>query len=228
MFYFFCHILILCPNFMFIDPPRCDKLVDLCFIVDSSGSIRDSNLDFDHWQLQLNFIIDLVDVFDIAPDASRVGLVVFSDDAQLVFSLDTYTNVESLKAAILNTPYLSKTTNTAEAFRVTREQCFNVVRGDRLGIQNLAILISDGHPFPEEKKHPTIEEAQLLKDSGTYLIAVGITNGVDLEFLKKVSSSPQIQGESYFRVPDFSALGATVRSVAEAACEAITGISIYI
>ena len=201
--------------------------MDLCFIVDSSESIRDNNPtdgSYDHWQLQLNFIIDLVDLFDIGPDASRVGLVVFSEDVQLVFSLDTYTDAESLKTTILNTPFLSQMTNTPEAFRMAREQCFSVARGDRPGIQNLAIFISDGQPFPHNRHNLAIDEAQLLKNSGTFLLAVGITQTIDLEFLKKVSSSPQIEGENYFRVAGFSALGATTRSVAEGACEAITGI----
>ena len=211
---------------IFVETTRCDNPVDLCFIVDSSGSIRDNNPadgSYDNWQLQLNFIIDLVELFDIAPDASRVGLVVFSGDVQLVFSLDMYTDADSLKAAILNTPYLGQLTNTAEAFRITREQCFSVARGDRPGIRNLAIFISDGIPFPSQQNPRAIEEAQLLKDSGTFLIAVGITQDVDLEFLKTVSSSPQIQGENYFRAPGFSALGAIKRSVGEGTCEIVAG-----
>ena len=202
----------------------CGSPVDLCFIVDSSASIRDSNVgSYDHWQLQLNFIIDLVDLFDIAPNASRVGLVVFSDDVQLVFSLDTYTDADSLKAAILNTPFLGQQTNTPGAFRMAREQCFSVARGDRPGIQNLAIFISDGQPFPHNRHNLAIEEAQLLKNSGTILLAVGITQTIDLEFLKIVSSSPQIEGENYFRAPDFSALGAIKRSVGEGTCEIVAG-----
>ena len=202
--------------------------MDLCFIVDNSGSIRDNNrLEVDNWTLQLNFIIDLVELFHIAPDATRVGLVVFSDYTQLVFSLDTYTDAESLKAAIRNTPYFGRQTNTRDAFRITREQCFNVGRGDRPGIQNLAIFISDGQPFPDSIRDPAITEAQLLKNSGAFLIAVGITPVIDLEFLKTVSSSPQIEGQNYFRAPDFSALQATKRSVSEGTCEIVTGTDFF-
>ena len=202
--------------------------MDLCFIVDSSGSIRDTNLlEVDNWTLQLNFIIDLVKLFDIAPDATRVGLVVFSDDTQLVFSLDTYTDAESLEVAIRNIPYFGRQTNTRDAFRITREQCFNVARGDRPGIQNLAIFISDGQPITDSIRDPAITEAQLLKNSGAFLIAVGITSVIDLEFLKTVSSSPHIEGQNYFRAPDFSALQATKRSVAEGACEIVTGTDFF-
>ena len=215
----------------FIETSMCNNQVDLCFIVDSSGSIRDNNpadASHDNWDLQLNFIIDLVKLFDIAPDATRVGLVVFSDDAQLVFSLDTYTDAESLEAAIRNIPYSGHLTNTRDAFRNTREQCFNVARGDRPGIQNLAIFISDGQPFPGNIRDPAITEAQLLKNSGAFLIAVGITPVIDLEFLKTVSSSPQIEGQNYFRAPDFSALQAVKRSVGEGTCEVITGTDFFL
>ena len=207
---------------IFIETSMCDNPVDLCFIVDSSGSIRDNNPvdgSYDNWNLQLVFITDLVELFDISPDTTRVGLVVFSDDVQLVFSLDTYTDAESLKAAIRNIPYLNQLTNTQEAFRIAREQCFNVARGDRPGIQNLAIFISDGQPYPYNIRDPAIAEAQLLKDSGAFLIAVGITQDIDLEFLKTVSSSPQIEGQNYFSAPDFTALRAVKRSVGEGTCE---------
>ena len=37
--------------------PKCAVDLDICFIVDSSGSIRDSNVgDIDNWGLQLDFL----------------------------------------------------------------------------------------------------------------------------------------------------------------------------
>ncbi len=106
---------------------ECATKVDLCLIIDSSGSIRDNNPpdgSVDNWQLQLEFLADLVQAFDIGPDQTRVGAVVFSERVMLEFSLDTYTDASQLSNAIRNIAYLGETTNTPEGLRVTREQCF--------------------------------------------------------------------------------------------------------
>ena len=111
--------------------------MDLCFIIDSSGSIRDNNPPGgtpDNWDLQLRFLSGLVDLFTIGPTATKVGAVVFSEQVNLVFTLDTFTDAQSIKDAILGLTYLGQTTNTPEGLKVTREQCFNQGNGDRPGV----------------------------------------------------------------------------------------------
>ena len=124
--------------------------MDLCFIIDSSGSIRDNNPPGgtpDNWDLQLRFLSRLVDLFTIGPTATKVGAVVFSEQVNLVFTMDTFTDAQSIKDAILGLTYFGQTTNTPEGLKVTREQCFNQANGERPGILNLAIFISDGVPY---------------------------------------------------------------------------------
>ena len=200
--------------------------MDLCFIIDSSGSIRDNNPPGgspDNWQLQLEFLSRLVDLFSIGPTATKVGAVVFSEQVNLVFTLDTFQDAQSIKDAILNLAYLGQTTNTPEGLRVTREQCFSRSNGDRPNVQNLAIFISDGVPFPPERRDPAIREAEALK-SVTNVIAIGVTNVIDRELLKTISSSPQIENQNWFVAVDFSALGTIRRAVGEGTCVALEGI----
>ena len=205
--------------------------MDLCFIIDSSGSIRDANPpdgSYDNYQLQLEFVNKLVDLFTIGSDATRVGAVVFSDSVNLVFSLETYTDAQSVKDAILNIPHLNQRTNTPEAFKVTRTECFNVATGDRPNVPNLAIFISDGKPWPPETRtEPAKFEAEALKDSGAFLLVIGITEGIDMEFLQTISSPPQIQGQTYFRADDFTGLAPIQRAVGEGTCETITGTNSF-
>ena len=198
--------------------------MDLCFIIDSSGSIRDNNPSdgsFDNWTLQLEFLSLLVDLFTIGADATRVGAVVFSEQVSLVFALNTYTDSQSVKNAILGLGYLGQTTNTPEAFRVTREQCFNPGNGDRPNVQNLAIFISDGVPFPANRRDPAIREAEALKNAGVLLIPIGVTDVIDREFLRLISSPPQIEDQNWFVAADFTALGQIRRAVGEGTCEVI-------
>ena len=201
--------------------------MDLCFIIDSSGSIRDNNPpggDPDNWQLQLDFLSNLVDLFTIGPDATKVGAVVFSEQVRLAFSLDTYTDAQSIKDAILGLAYLGQTTNTPEGLRVTREQCFNQGNGDRPNVQNLAIFISDGVPFPAERRDPTIREAEALKGIAS-VIAIGISNVIDQDLLRTISSSPQEENRNWFLAVDFGELDVIRRSVGEGTCEVVAGSS---
>lgn len=51
---------------------------DLVFVIDSSGSIRDSNPSdgsYDNWNLILGFLNDFVDRLPISTDDYRVGIV---------------------------------------------------------------------------------------------------------------------------------------------------------
>ena len=194
--------------------------MDLCFIVDSSGSIADNN-----WDVQLDLFSLLVDLFKIGPDDTRVGAVVFSEDVRLAFSLDKYTDAESVKKAIFSITHLKQETNTAEAFRVTRESCFSSATGDRPGVKNLAIIITDCRPEPDSiRRVPEAkDQAQALKDDGVLIIAIGVTNEIEAIFLRDISSSPQIQGENYFQAVDYSALGVIRRAVGEGNCEVVSG-----
>ena len=211
--------------FVFVTEPTCAVQVDLCFIIDSSGSIRDNNPpggQLDNYDLQLQFLSRLVDLFDIGPDATKVGAVIFSEQVRLAFSLDTYTDAQSIKDAILGLTYLGQTTNTPEGLRVTREQCFNQGNGDRPNVPNLAIFISDGVPHPPERRDPAIREAESLKGVSN-VIAIGVTNVIDRDLLRTISSSPQEENQNWFLAVDFSELDNIRRSVGEGTCEVVAG-----
>ena len=89
---------------------------------------------------------------------------------------------------------------------------------------NLAILISDGEPHPPERRGPALVEAQALKAAGVVMIAVGVTFDIDIDFLKSVSSQPQIEGQNFFSTASFSALSGIRRAVGEGACQAVEGL----
>lgn len=200
--------------------------MDLCFIIDSSGSIRDNNPpggQRDNWQLQLDFLSQLIDLFIIGPDATKVGAVVFSEEVNLAFSLDTYTDAQSVKKAINELAYFGLTTNTPEGFKVTREQCFNTANGDRSDVQNLAIFISDGVPWPFYRRDPAVKEAEALKAASVSLVAIGVTHVIDKDFLQTISSRPHKQDQNFFVATDFKVLSKIRRSVGEGTCEIVEG-----
>jgi len=53
-------------------------LIDICFVVDHSGSIRDKNPPgVDNWDLILDFMARLVSQIDVGVDRTHVGAVSF-------------------------------------------------------------------------------------------------------------------------------------------------------
>ena len=166
---------------------------------------------------------DLVKAFNIGSDATRVGALIFSEQVIFEFTLSQYDNSEAIVQAILASPYLGQTTNTPEALRQTRLQCFNAATGDRPNVPNLAIVVTDGVPFPAERRTPALDEAKALRDTGASIISIGITDAIDEDFLKGMSSAPQLLGQNYFTASDFGVLNEIQKTVVEGTCETLEG-----
>lgn len=60
--------------------------MDLGFLLDTSGSIKDKGEA--NWDLIIDFCNNVISRFDIGPSATRVGLVTFSNGAQLRIKLN--------------------------------------------------------------------------------------------------------------------------------------------
>ena len=200
--------------------------MDLCLVIDSSGSIRDNNPpggNPDNYDLQLQFLANLIRAFNIVPDGTRVGAIIFSEQVILEFTLSQYDNSDAIAQAILASPYLGQTTNTPEALRQTRLQCFNAATGDRPNVPNLAIVVTDGVPFPADRRSPALDEAKALRDTGASVISIGITDAIDEDFLKGMSSAPQLLGQNYFTATNFDVLNEIQKTVVEGTCETLEG-----
>ena len=218
----------MCSNVVIAAPTRppstgCVAKVDLCLIIDSSGSIRDNNPadGSDNWSTQLKFLSDLVGDFTVGLDATRVGAVVFSGGSRLVFALDRYSTTEEVQRAISNIVYMGQTTNTPDALNLARDQCFSPSNGDRSDVVNLAVIVTDGLPYPPNLRTPALDAANRLRNSGVNMVAVGITDALDEEFLKAMSSMPQREGQNYFTAIDFAELSTIKDTVVRSACENI-------
>ncbi|WAR30003.1 MATN1-like protein [Mya arenaria] len=64
---------------------------------------------------------------------------------------------------------------------------FNQNNGDRPGIPNIAIVVTDGR---STNRPNTLAEAQKLRNSGVQVFAVGVGGGVDTSELNAIASDP--------------------------------------
>ena len=98
--------------------------------MDSSGSIN--WLDQGNYDRMKNFINTFLDYpqFDIDNGFTRVGLIYYSDDPRVAFTLQTHTSKIAVENAVLGVEYLGSKTDTSAALRLARTGIFQQNLGD--------------------------------------------------------------------------------------------------
>ena len=201
----------------------CPGIVDLVFVLDSSGSIRDNNPpdgSYDNFDLVLQFVIQLVESLMIGENQSRVGMVIYSNIAVNYFYLRTFYDRNELVQVISRAQYIDGPTHTAQGIFYAREQQFTVARGDRPNVPNVMVVITDGRSSVNTTE--TIPEAMRAHAEGINIISIGVTNAVDLFELSRISSPPHEQGTNYFMSVDFTQLERIIGQLSTAVCDVIT------
>ena len=181
--------------------------MDLVFVLDSSGSIRDNNPQdgsFDNWNLLLQFVANVISNLNIGEANTRVGIVKYSFQAENVFYLNTYYDKATMRNVVLGISYMGSDTNTQAGIREMHYTQFRPSNGDRSGVENFAIVITDGVSTISADR--TIPEAEAARNDGIRIFTIGITDKVDEEELRLMSSQPQREGETYWRSASFSEL----------------------
>ncbi|ELU18068.1 hypothetical protein CAPTEDRAFT_56746, partial [Capitella teleta] len=117
--------------------------MDLLFLVDGSGSIEQKGAD--NWNLVISFINSLAGQFDIGPGQTRVGMVTFSNKAQIRIKLNEYYDIDAFTEATQNPSfYGGGNTNMSMGLEVAKDSFFTVENGDRLGVPDVVIMLTDG------------------------------------------------------------------------------------
>ncbi|KAL6726331.1 hypothetical protein Aduo_008316 [Ancylostoma duodenale] len=130
--------------------PRCSvhaPPLDLIFILDSSGSLRDK------FQDEIDVIRRIVKHVTIGESATRVMLIQFSGTQHLEFNFNKFTTREELLAALDVLRHVSGITRIGGAFEFALEMLKNPANGMRdANIPKILYLLSDGrtHDYPKD------------------------------------------------------------------------------
>ena len=174
----------------------------------------------------LEFVVNIVQSLRIGPDAVRVGVVSYATQSTVNFVLDQHTNKPALVDAIKNIPYVhigGDSTNTAAGIEYMRMKVFTLP-GDRPDVQNIGIVITDG--LSNEQNDMTIPNAEKAKKDGIIMLAVGITDKVNVAEIAGISSNGA-EGETYFLSPEFNVTEEIVQNIVNQTCsQAGTGMNI--
>ena len=193
----------------------CNEANDLVFVIDCSASIEFAQAG--NWDRLLKFVNDIVAKRIIGKDSTRVGVVQFSTDVVSSLYLNQYYNKVELMDAISNIRFKGRSTFTAGGIREMRTVQFTAGHGDRPGVHNIAIVITDGVSIIEPEK--TVPEAQKAQQQGIDVYSIGITDKVDVNEVRDISSPPHELNKNYFLVTDFSNLDVIVQATFDATCD---------
>lgn len=177
----------------------CREPADIVFAIDDSGSINKEN-----FEKMVDFVREFIQGLRIgdagSQRASRVGMLTFSDRANILFHLNEY----KTKFSILNAmpPYYSGgKTNTADALRVMHEEMFTSGRGDQNDVANIAIVLTDGRSNDEQE---TWQQAVKAREKGIHVIPISVGTNFKQSELDAMASYPT--ANNIYKVTSFDTL----------------------
>lgn len=186
------------------------SIADIVFIMDESSSIWPTP-----FEQQKQFIKDVIDMFNVGVNETRVGLVRFSTRARVGFNLKNYHDKKNLGRAIDDIQQAGGNTNTGEALRIARDYSFATRQGgrpDNPTIPQIAVVITDGNSQESDK---TAKQAKLTHEAGITVFAIGVGNEISHQELKNIASSH----EYIFAVQNYDALDTIKNKLGTKACE---------
>lgn len=146
--------------------PVCQgKPADIFFVLDTSSSILPED-----FKRQTRFVVGLVNILDVNPNKTQVGLITFSDNATVEFFLNEHATQSGVASAVESTIHTGGRTNTGDALNLMVVEGFTARRGARKGVAQIAIVITDGLSRDPDK---TVLNAEKAKANGIYVFAIG-------------------------------------------------------
>uniref|UniRef100_A0A8C9IM64 VWFA domain-containing protein n=1 Tax=Piliocolobus tephrosceles TaxID=591936 RepID=A0A8C9IM64_9PRIM len=157
---------------------------DLVFLIEEFSRVRQPN-----FQQVVNFLKTIVSSLSIHPDTVRFGLVFYSEEPRLEFSLDTFQNAAKILEHLNKLTYRERRgrTKTGAALDFLRNEVFIQEKGSRSnhGVQQIAVVITEG--FSQDS---VSRPASHLRRAGVTIYAVGTQNVSESKDLEKIASYP--------------------------------------
>ena len=170
--------------------------------MDLSGSVEA------RFEMAMHFMTAVINNLDFNFGLTRVGVITYGDHAQMRFPLELYRSKQEVLNAVAFKPDQGKT-NTQEALNMMWEIGFTAAAGDRPGVQNVGIHITDGRSNVNQDN--TLPEATRAKLEGIEMYSVALGNEVDMDEITGMASDPP--SKYVFTVADESEIEEVARKL---------------
>ncbi|XP_048959631.1 von Willebrand factor A domain-containing protein 2 [Canis lupus dingo] len=145
--------------------PGCrTQSLDLLFMLDASASVGPENFA----QMQ-SFVRSCMLQFEVNPDVTQVGLVVYGSQVQTAFGLDAHLTRAAVLRAMSQAPYLGGAGSAGTALLHVYDKVMTVQRGARPGVPK-AVVVLTGGMGTEDAAVPV----QKLRNNGISVLVVGV------------------------------------------------------
>uniref|UniRef100_UPI00398F02EA collagen alpha-1(XXVIII) chain-like n=1 Tax=Pristiophorus japonicus TaxID=55135 RepID=UPI00398F02EA len=190
-----------------------EKPLELVFVIDSSESVGPEN-----FEIVKEFVSALIDRVSGSSEATRIGVILYSLEAQIIIHLWQGASPEKVKAAVQDMPYLGEGTYTGTAMKMANQ----VFRSARKDVHKVAIVITDGQT---DKRDPTHLDTAVMEAHAvhTEVFVIGIVNTSDpfyFSFKKEmnlIASDPD--EEHVYLINDFMTLPTLETKLFSRICE---------
>jgi len=188
--------------------PTCKAKVDIGFVLDSSGSLRN---DYDK---EKDFLKALAATFGVSETGARAGVVTFSYYTEHSVKLSDHTDLAGFNDAVDKIPLMGSTTRIDKALRLTQKEMFTIGNGGRPGVSKVLIVLTDGSQTQDAGAEDPGDVAAELRDSGIRVIAVGIGKGINTTELAHIEAKNVYSASSF----DELISDAFLKSVSRSSC----------
>ncbi|XP_078352817.1 coadhesin-like [Oculina patagonica] len=199
-------------------PPPCTAGLDVALVLDKSSSIKKRDL-----QTAIDFLGELVEEFNPAPDGDHFGFITFNMKANLIFNFadSEFHDKDALLEKIASEPITTKRgTRTDLALIMPFDELFTEAGGDRPDKPNVMIVLTDGKPRrpgkPLDFETFAKEIAKDFEAKGVNIEAVGIGKGIDVDTLELIAGDKT----RVVMVDDFDELKDKIKEIKSKACSA--------
>ena len=161
----------------------CNHQYDIVIVLDLSGSVADYN----SYILMVNLTRSIINGFDIDNKLVRIGVLTYDTNPNDQFYLNKYSTREEIIQAI-SFNHNGGSTGTQKALARVQSTYFTNTNGDRSGIANVVILVSDGMSDIPEGSSPSANAASKLKSTGATIITISLGDIADQNEMITISS----------------------------------------
>lgn len=171
-----------------------------------------TSISLENFQSMLKFMSSVVNQTTVGSDLTRFGVILYSDEANSIFSLKQYSTKRDVLQAImaLKSPHGDTYTSKALAYSL---EYFEDQHGGRAALQvpQILMVITDGDATDRNKLRPP-SEALLNKSITVFSIGVKGANKTQLEIMAGGDTS------KVFYVDNFDALETLYKNITGVLC----------
>ncbi|CAG5131625.1 unnamed protein product, partial [Candidula unifasciata] len=186
-------------------PPA--TIVDIFFVVDSSGSIP-----VEHYQNNFKFIQAIVDAYYVAEDGAKVAMLTYGTSVRPKFKLSA--DPVFIRSQLQNVTYQGSTTNTHLAIAYIVDNAWNSPANGARNKSHVIILFSSDSLPSSTNRTETLNQANRVKQLGFIIIVVAVGPYVDRNETTAVASKP----DYVISVNDYTVLDYIASKTSEIAC----------